>query len=161
LHKDRQKVGFRIASVLILLSVASLGFALEAGILKAHLPQESLPTPPADRTLIYFADEKGVLAPLAFESGSTPLNVETVAKGDKRSYVELSGGNSATVIANIEPRFYIFLQDEASPKPPLIVRLTEKRGARRRWPRKASRDLRSTRTRSSSLIIAYWGATVE
>ena len=131
MHKDRQKVGFRITSVLILLFVASVGFALEAGVFKVHLLQESLPTPPADRTLIYHADEKGVLSPLALEAGSTPLNVEMVARGDKRSYLELAGGNSATVITNIEPRFYIFLQDEASPKPPLIVRLTEKRGARR------------------------------
>ncbi len=93
--------------------------------------EESLPSPPADRTLIYFAAEKNALAPLAFEAGTTPLNVEQVAKGDKRSYVELKGENSTSVITNFLPRFYFFLPDTKDAKPPFIVRLTEKRGARR------------------------------
>lgn len=98
-----------------------------------HLPatQESFPAPPADRTLIYVADERLALSALAFEAGTTPLSIETVAKGDKRSYVELKGERSATVITNIEPRFYLFLPDASTAKPPFIVRLTEKRGARR------------------------------
>ena len=93
--------------------------------------QESFPAPPADRTLIYLADEKNVLAPLAFEVGWTPLRVEETAKGDKRSYVELKGEHAATVITNDEPRFYLFLPDEANAKPPFLVHLTEKGSARR------------------------------
>ncbi|MDT4897690.1 MAG: hypothetical protein QOH25_2767 [Acidobacteriota bacterium] len=98
-----------------------------------HLPpaQESFPAPPADRTLIYFAGEAGALVPLIFETGTTPLTIDAVAKGDKRSYVELKGERGATVITNIEPRFYVFLADDGHAKPPFIVRLTEKRGARR------------------------------
>ena len=98
-----------------------------------HLPtaQETFPAPPADRAPIYIADERGALSPLAFEAGTTPLNVEAVAKGDKRSYVELKGERSATVIINVEPRFYLFVADDGHAKPPFIVRLTEKRGARR------------------------------
>ena len=133
MHKARENAVFRFVTVLMLLGVAATGLALGAGAFRVPqaVAQEPLPTPPADRTLIYVADEKGVLAPLALEAGTTPLNVETVAKSDKRSYLELSGGNSATAISNIEPRFYLFLPDEANPKPPLIVRLAEKRGARR------------------------------
>lgn len=94
-------------------------------------PQESFPAPPADRTLIYVADEKGALSAIAYETGTTPLSVETAAKSDKRSYVELKGERSSTAITNSEPRFYLFLPDTKDAKPPFIVRLTEKRGARR------------------------------
>jgi hypothetical protein len=97
----------------------------------AATAQESFPAPPADRTLIYIADERGALTPFVFEAGSTPLSIEKVAKGDKRSYVELKGAKSATVVTDIEPRFYLFLPDDGHAKPPFIVRLTEKRGARR------------------------------
>jgi len=101
-------------------------------VLAQAAAQETLPAPPADRGLIYFADERQTaLAPLAFEEGSTPLRVEQVAKGDKRSYVELKGAHAATVITGLEPRFYLFLPDEANAKPPFLVRLTEKGGARR------------------------------
>lgn len=94
--------------------------------------QETLPAPPADRALVYFSDERQTaLAPLVFEQGSTPLRVEEVAKGDKRSYVELKGEHAATVVTGLEPRFYLFLPDEANAKPPFLVRLTAKRGARR------------------------------
>jgi hypothetical protein len=93
--------------------------------------QESFPAPPADRTLIYLADEKNALSPLAFEAATTPLTVEAVAKNDKRSYVELKGEHSARAIGMDEPRFYLFMPDDSHAKPPFIVRLTEKRGARR------------------------------
>jgi hypothetical protein len=102
-----------------------------AGNLHPPQAQESFPAPPADRTLIYFAGEKGALVPLTFEAGTTPLTIDAVAKGDKRSYVELKGEKSSSVITNIEPRFYLFLPDEGHAKPPFIVRLTEKRGTRR------------------------------
>ena len=101
-------------------------------VLAQTAAQETLPAPPSDQALIYFADEHGNnLAPLAFEEGMTPLRVEQVAKGDKRSYVELKGEHAATVITGLEPRFYLFLPDEANAKPPFLVRLTEKGGARR------------------------------
>ena len=99
---------------------------------QAAAQEETLPEPPADRTLVYFADGQGAaLAPLAFEQGSTPLRVEEVAKGDKRSYVELKGEHARTVVTSLEPRFYLFLPDEPNAKPPFLVSLTAKRGARR------------------------------
>jgi hypothetical protein len=105
---------------------------LTALVLAQAAAQETLPEPPADRSLVYFADRQGAaLAPLAFEEGSTPLRVEEVAKGDKRSYVELKGEHAQTVVTGLEPRFYLFLPDEANAKPPFLVRLTPRRGARR------------------------------
>ena len=93
--------------------------------------QTDFPAPPTDRALVYIIDEKGALMPLAFESGTTPLRVEEVAKSDKRSYLELKGERSATIITRDEPRFYLFVPDEGNAKPPFIVRLTEKGKARR------------------------------
>lgn len=113
---------------------ACAAFALLAAalVLAQAAAQEILPEPPADRALIYFADgQGGALAPLAFEQGSTPLRLEEVAKGDKRSHVELKGEHAQTVVTGLEPRFYLFLPDEANAKPPFLVRLTAKRGARR------------------------------
>ncbi|HKC62409.1 MAG TPA: hypothetical protein VKB86_02170 [Pyrinomonadaceae bacterium] len=99
--------------------------------LSDSIAQETFPAPPADRTLIYFADEKNTLMPLAIETGATPLHTEAVATSDKLSYVELKGERAATVITNDEPRFYLFLPDKPDAKPPFLVRLTEKKGARR------------------------------
>ena len=113
-----------------LLAAASLS-ATVAYNLSAPIAQETFPAPPADRTLIYFADEKNRLTPLAFEAGATPLHTEAVATRDKLSYVELKGERAATVITNDQPRFYLFLPDKPDAKPPFLVRLTEKRGARR------------------------------
>jgi hypothetical protein len=132
LRKDHQKA--RLSIMLALLVGISIYVAQAASGFGFHLPssQETLPSPPADRSLIYFGDGKStLLAPLAFEAGTTPLRVDAVAKGDKRSYVELKGETSAIIINTDEPRFYVFLPDEANSKPPFIVRLTGKRGARR------------------------------
>ena len=131
--KNCRKFSFKGALLLFAVFASGLFGAIGAPrvIFQAALAQESFPAPPSDRTLIYVADERGALTPFAFEAGTTPLSVETVAKGDKRSYVELKGAGSSTVITNIEPRFYLFLPDDGHAKPPFIVRLTEKRGARR------------------------------
>ncbi|MBA2501508.1 MAG: hypothetical protein H0V27_01385 [Pyrinomonadaceae bacterium] len=93
--------------------------------------QETFPAPPADRALIYIADERGALTPLPFEQAATPLRADVEARSDWRSYVELKGAQAATVIRNNAPRFYLFVPDVSSPRPPYLVRLTEKRGARR------------------------------
>jgi hypothetical protein len=99
--------------------------------LSASAAQETFPTPPADQTLIYLADEKGALSPLSFETATTPLRIEMVATSDKRSYVEIKGARAARVITNDEPRFYLFLPDKPDAKPPFLVRLTVKGKARR------------------------------
>jgi hypothetical protein len=123
----------RTALVLSISCLATIGGlrASSAYDFRASVTQETFPAPPADRTLIYIADEKSALTPLPFETGTTPLRVDAAAKSDKRSYVEVKGAHAATVIKNDEPRFYLFVPDEASAKPPFVVRLTEQRGARR------------------------------
>ncbi|MBA2340900.1 MAG: hypothetical protein H0V88_10920 [Pyrinomonadaceae bacterium] len=93
--------------------------------------QEAFPAPPADRTLIYIADDKGALVPLPFEQGTTPLRADTEARSNRRSFVELKGARAATIISNNSPRFYLFVPDVTNPHPPYLVRLTETRGARR------------------------------
>lgn len=126
-----RKVSLSIALVLSAICLpGSLAVRTAAGFHPTRL-QDSFPAPPADHTLIYVADEKNTLMPLAFETGTTPLRVDEVAKSDKRSYVELKGEHTAMSISNDEPRFYLFVKDEASAKPPFLVRLTEKGKARR------------------------------
>jgi hypothetical protein len=129
-RKAQSKLRSKITFTLSLLLLAATS-AWSGGHASRQLAQESLPTPPADRTLIYLADERGTLTPLAFETGATPLNLEMAAKGDKRSYVELKGEHGARLITNNDPRFYLFLPDDAHAKPPFIVRLASRRGARR------------------------------
>jgi hypothetical protein len=87
--------------------------------------------PPAERTLIYVADESNTVMALPFETATTPLAVERVAGSDKRSYVELKGERAATALKSDAPRFYLFVSDAPNTHPPFIVSLTAKRGARR------------------------------
>lgn len=118
---------------MLALCVAALGAISKTSAGKPDVPlaQETFPQPPADHALVYVADAQNALAPLPFETGTTPLRIETVAKSDRRSYVELRGERAATVITNDQPRFYLFVADEANVKLPFIVHLTEKNGARR------------------------------
>ena len=127
------KVSLKIALILFVICIAMPGglSVTSADDSAASRAQETFPQPPADHALIYVAGEKNALTPLPFETGTTPLHVEMVAKSDKRSYVELRGARAATVITNDAPRFYLFVPDEANVKLPFIVRLTEKNGARR------------------------------
>lgn len=93
--------------------------------------QDARPAPPADRTLIYWANAAGALAPLAFEMGATPLRLNEMARSTRVSHIELRGARSATTIANEYPRFYMFVPDEPNARPPLLVWLTPRRDARR------------------------------
>lgn len=106
-----------------------------AGARPARLVQDSFPAPPADRTLIYWrAQPQGSdapLAPLSVEAGTTPFRAEQVASSDKLSRLELNGEHAPTVIRSDEPHFYLFVPDAGSAHPPLLVRLTQKGGARR------------------------------
>jgi hypothetical protein len=93
--------------------------------------QADFPPAPADRTLVYVADERGALTALPFEAGTMPIKTNEVAKSDKVSYVELKGASAATLVKSDEPRLYVFVPDEQGTHVPFIVRLTPKRGARR------------------------------
>lgn len=107
-------------------------FASEAAVAGSLLRwQDAFPAPPADRALIYLVNESGAVEPLPFETGMTPLKADEVAGSDKTSYIELKGAQASKIISQFEPRFYLFVKDEANAHPPFIVRLTQKRGGRR------------------------------
>jgi hypothetical protein len=114
----------------VLLAAACLSYP--AAVLGHSLiAQESIPAPPADRALIYLADERGALAALPFETGVMPIKTDEVAKSDKISYVELKGASASTTAKNDEPRLYVFVPDQPGAHPPFLVRLTNRKGARR------------------------------
>ncbi len=93
--------------------------------------QSAYPAPPADRTLVYYTDESNHLVALPFETGSSPLSMDAIAKSNQHSYVELRGAHAATVMKTDEPRLYLFVVDAANVHPPFLVRFDENRGARR------------------------------
>ena len=117
-----------------LLAAGSLTICLSVAAALGHTSfaqQQSYPSPPADRALVYLADEKNMLTPLPFEVGSMPIKTDEAAKSDKVSYVEVKGASAATLVNKVEPRFYVFVPDRADAHPPFLVRLTNKKGARR------------------------------
>lgn len=126
-----------LASLAALLALAGISRLMtEAATASSSWPnasavQQSFPPPPDDRTLIYIEDATKGLAPLPFEAGAMPINTNEVAKSDRVSYIELKGANSATTINTIAPHLYVFVPERAGEHPPFLVRLTEKRGARR------------------------------
>jgi len=92
--------------------------------------QEFLPSPPADHSLIYVLDQQNKLTALPFETATTPLRPEQVAKSTTTSYVQLNGAHSATVLAPTQ-RIFLFTVDRGGAHPPLLVWLTPHHGARR------------------------------
>ena len=91
---------------------------------------EFLPSPPADHSLIYVLDQQNKLISLPFETATTPLRAEQVAKSTSTSYLELKGEHSATVLLPTQ-RIFLFTIDRGGAHPPLLVWLTPHRGARR------------------------------
>src|SRR5713226_6717463 len=91
--------------------------------------QEFLPSPPADRALIYILDDQDKLVLLPFEQGQTPLHSDQVAKSTKVSYIELKGEHSATILTTT--RLFLFTYQREGAHPPFLVWLTPHRGGRR------------------------------
>ena len=92
--------------------------------------QQPLPEPPADHSLIYVMNREGKLAPLPFETATTPLRTSEVAKSNTMSYLELKGEHAATVVV-AESAVYLFTSDRGGAHPPMIVWLTPHHGSRR------------------------------
>jgi hypothetical protein len=109
--------------------VVLLGFL---GIFLAPIDraQEFLPSPPADRALIYVLDDQNRLVPLPIEQGQTPLHSDQVAKSTKVSFIELKGEDSAVTLTTA-PRLFLFTSGRQGTHPPFLVWLTPHRGARR------------------------------
>ena len=92
--------------------------------------QPKLPEPPPDHSLIYVLNREGELAALPFETATTPLRTNEVAKSNTTSYLELKGEHAATVVP-ANAAIYLFTIDRGGAHPPLIVWLTPHRGSRR------------------------------
>ena len=93
--------------------------------------QENFPAPPADRTLIYWqAAKDAALTALPIEAATTNLRPEIVAGSDKMGRVVLRGEHAQTAVVDSEPHFFLFVPDTPGVHPPLLVRLTRKRGWR-------------------------------
>lgn len=92
--------------------------------------QETLPTPPADHSLIYVLNQERQLVALPFESATTPLRTDQVAKSSTISYLELKGEHAATILS-ASAWIYLFTNDRGGAHPPLLVWLTPHRGSRR------------------------------
>jgi len=110
-------------------AIVLLGF-LVVFVARTDCAQEFLPSPPADRALIYVLDDQNKLVPLPFEQGQTPLHSDQVAKGTKVSYIELKGEHSATTLMTA-PRLFLFTSSRQGTHPPFLVWLSSHGRARR------------------------------
>ncbi len=110
-------------------AIVLLGF-LVVFVARTDCAQEFLPSPPADRALIYVLDDQNKLVPLPFEQGQTPLHSDQVAKGTKVSYIELKGEHSATTLMTA-PRLFLFTSSRQGTHPPFLVWLSPHGRARR------------------------------
>jgi hypothetical protein len=107
--------------------IALIGFCLLHPALLAG--QE--PTPlPADHNLIYALDETNKTIALPFESATTPLKPEQVARSTTTSYLELKGEHSSMVLP-AKTLIFVFTIDRGGAHPPLIVWLTPHGRSRR------------------------------
>lgn len=114
-----------------IVSALCLAFAVGSGSTASRRAvQQTFPAPPSDRTLIYWWAD-AALKPLPLETGTTTLHPEVPAGSDRMGRVELKGETATTVIGDSEPHFFLFVPDASGVHPPLLVRLTSKRGARR------------------------------
>jgi hypothetical protein len=145
----------KAALALSVLLLASVSGAQVSKAINDTQAQEAIPAPPADRSLIYFADETNKLIRLPFETGATPLRVETVASSDKRSYVEIKGERAATVITSDAPRFYLFVPDVKDVHTPFLVSLTKK-GSARRVTAMQQREQRGFAIDSEEIIMPHY-----
>ena len=141
--------------VLALMATSGAKDSHAAGDAEPRTQENSFPAPPADRTLIYFANETNRLTPLPFEVGTTPLRASEVAGRDKRSYVEIKGERATTVITGGAPRFYLFVPDEKNVHTPFLVRLTNK-GRARRVTAMAQRGQRGFAIDSEEIIMPHY-----
>jgi hypothetical protein len=85
---------------------------------------------PADHNLIYALDEQNKTIALPFETATTPLKPEQVARSTTTNYLELKGEHSPTVLP-AKTLIFVFTMDRGGAHPPLIVWLTAHGRSRR------------------------------
>src|SRR5207237_2017118 len=110
-----------VSSAMLVVSLATIFISASASLIINAQSQATFPTPPTDRTLVYYTDESNHLMALPFETGTSPLNADAVAKSDRHSYLELRGEHAQTVMKTDEPRLYLFVADAANVHPPFLV----------------------------------------
>jgi hypothetical protein len=113
--------------------------------------QEAFPAPPSDQTRVYMADDKGAIAPLPLEEATTQLNMDSIARSDKVSYVELKGEHAAAMAPGEIPRFFLFVEDKLGIHAPFLVRLTP-HGKARRFGAAAQRGMRGFAVMSEDIV---------
>lgn len=113
--------------------------------------QEVIPSPPANRTLIYILDSQNNLVPLPFEAGQTPLHPDVVARSEKVSYIDVKGEHAATAMSDDTPRFFLFTA-QGAPHPPFLVWLEPHRGGSRRVAAVAQKGMRGFAIASEQIV---------
>ncbi|MFN2455314.1 MAG: hypothetical protein ABR577_13955 [Pyrinomonadaceae bacterium] len=93
--------------------------------------QDNVDEVPDDISRIYIRDAKNALVPLPYEDVSTSMPVSVMMRNGSAGYVELKGEQSEAVVANSDPRFYLFVIERLDPPPHFLVGLTRKKRARR------------------------------
>ena len=121
----RTKALVRRAVVLAFLFGGAVPGAMEASL------AQKLRDIPRDATRVYYESAADALTALPFETNTTSLDPFAIARKDKVSYAEVKGANSATVLADRRPRFYVFVADKMDPPPHQLVRLSSKKNTRR------------------------------
>jgi len=109
-------------------TITVIGLCLYQAALLAQ--QETPPAAPPDHSLIYASTRERKLVALPFESATTPLRTEQVAKSTATSYLELKGEHAATVLS-ANASVFVFTIDRGGAHPPMIVWLTPHHGSRR------------------------------
>jgi hypothetical protein len=109
-------------------AIAFIWLYLYGGAMLAQ--QELIPAPPADHSLIYVMNSERQLVPLPFESATTPLRINQIAKRTTTSYIQLKGEHAATVVS-ANASIFVFTIDRGGAHPPMIVWLTPHHGSRR------------------------------
>ena len=92
--------------------------------------QETPPAAPPDHSLIYASSPERKLFALPFETATTPLRTDQVAKSTTTSFIELKGEHAATVLS-ANGSVFVFTIDRGGAHPPMIVWLTPHHGSRR------------------------------
>jgi hypothetical protein len=110
------------------ITITVIGLCLCQVALSAQ--QETPPAAPPDHSLIYASTREHKLVALPFETATTPLRTDQVAKSTATSFIELKGEHAATVLS-ANASVFVFTIDRGGAHPPMIVWLTPHHGSRR------------------------------
>lgn len=90
--------------------------------------QQNFPSPPTDEKSIYLLNPQDSLQALAFETATSKLELQKIARSDRKGQLTFNGETSRTNVIDSTPRFYLFVRE--TEHPPLLVRLVRKHTTR-------------------------------